>query len=237
MFAARALRVRSWAGANLLGGGDGEALADPGRARSRRSTPRARILDEILGYAVEAPVRIDCVRDLGEWKTAWDHVSVRGLPRRADEAPVHLGGVRLRARRAAGARPRAARRARARARATPASSASCVLLQGPGGHGRARARPAVRDAASAGRSRRSPREALRPRRPSPSSSAFPPCSRSPATSWSAPRPRAGAATCRARPGSPPPRRASTSPGWRSTTTPTARSTRSSGRAARSRRAA
>ena len=41
---------------------------------------------------------------------------VRGLPRRADEAPVHLGGLRLRARRAAAARPRAARRARARAR-------------------------------------------------------------------------------------------------------------------------
>ena len=31
MFTARALRVRSWAGTNLLGGGDGANLADPAR--------------------------------------------------------------------------------------------------------------------------------------------------------------------------------------------------------------
>jgi myo-inositol-1-phosphate synthase len=78
MFSARGLRVRSWAGANLLGGGDGEALADPSRAQSKINS-KGRILDEILGYAVEAPVRIDCVRDLGEWKTAWDHVQFEGF--------------------------------------------------------------------------------------------------------------------------------------------------------------
>jgi myo-inositol-1-phosphate synthase len=78
MFAARGLRVRSWAGANLLGGGDGEALSDPSRAQSKINS-KGRILDEILGYAVEAPVRIDCVRDLGEWKTAWDHVGFEGF--------------------------------------------------------------------------------------------------------------------------------------------------------------
>jgi myo-inositol-1-phosphate synthase len=78
MFSARALRVRSWAGSNLLGGGDGEALADPVRAQSKINS-KGRILDEILGYAVEAPVRIDCVRDLGEWKTAWDHVQFEGF--------------------------------------------------------------------------------------------------------------------------------------------------------------
>jgi myo-inositol-1-phosphate synthase len=78
MFSARALRVRSWAGANLLGGGDGEALADPVRAQSKINS-KGRVLDEILGYAVEAPVRIDCVRDLGEWKTAWDHVAFEGF--------------------------------------------------------------------------------------------------------------------------------------------------------------
>ena len=78
MFSARGLRVRSWAGSNLLGGGDGEALADPSRAQSKINS-KGRILDEILGYAVEAPVRIDCVRDLGEWKTAWDHVQFEGF--------------------------------------------------------------------------------------------------------------------------------------------------------------
>src|SRR5215212_7387152 len=78
MFSARALRVRSWAGSNLLGGGDGEALADPARAQSKIDS-KGRVLDEILGYAVEAPVRIDCVRDLGEWKTAWDHIAFEGF--------------------------------------------------------------------------------------------------------------------------------------------------------------
>lgn len=78
MFSHRALRVRSWAGSNLLGGGDGEALAEPSRAQSKISS-KGRVLDEILGYSVEAPVRIECVRDLGEWKTAWDHIAFEGF--------------------------------------------------------------------------------------------------------------------------------------------------------------
>jgi myo-inositol-1-phosphate synthase len=76
--AARALRVRSWAGVNLLGGGDGEALADPQRAASKLAS-KGRCLEEILGYPIEAPVRIENVPDLGEWKTAWDHVSFEGF--------------------------------------------------------------------------------------------------------------------------------------------------------------
>ena len=77
-FAARNLRVRSWAGMNLLGGGDGATLAEPERARSKLAS-KARSLEEILGYPVEAPVRIDQVKDLGEWKTAWDHVTFEGF--------------------------------------------------------------------------------------------------------------------------------------------------------------
>jgi len=77
-FASRALRVRSWVGANLLGGGDGEALADPVRAESKVRS-KSRALEEILGYAVESPVRIDYVRDLGEWKTAWDNIAFEGF--------------------------------------------------------------------------------------------------------------------------------------------------------------
>jgi myo-inositol-1-phosphate synthase len=78
MFASRALRVRSWAGANLLGGGDGEALADPVRAQSKLNS-KARSVEEILGYPVEQTVRIDNIKDLGEWKTAWDHISFEGF--------------------------------------------------------------------------------------------------------------------------------------------------------------
>jgi myo-inositol-1-phosphate synthase len=77
-FAARALRVRSWAGMNLLGGGDGATLAEPERARSKLAS-KALSLEAILGYPVEAPVRIERVEDLGEWKTAWDHITFEGF--------------------------------------------------------------------------------------------------------------------------------------------------------------
>lgn len=69
MFADRNLRVRSWSGTNLLGGGDGVALADPERARSKLAAKGA-CLPDILGYTPAMPLHIDCVEDLGEWKTA-----------------------------------------------------------------------------------------------------------------------------------------------------------------------
>ena len=77
-FAARALKVRSWAGMNLLGGGDGAALADPERAKSKLDS-KGRLLEEILGYPVEGPIHIEDVRDMGEWKTAWDHIVFEGF--------------------------------------------------------------------------------------------------------------------------------------------------------------
>ncbi|HEY0449311.1 inositol-3-phosphate synthase [Actinophytocola sp.] len=78
MFTARALRVRSWAGTNLLGGGDGANLADPTQARGKLES-KARGLAALLGDEVTAPLHIDNVPDLGEQKTAWDHVSFEGF--------------------------------------------------------------------------------------------------------------------------------------------------------------
>jgi myo-inositol-1-phosphate synthase len=78
MFAVRGLRVRSWAGTNLLGGGDGATLADE-RAAASKTASKARVLAEILGYQVDAPLHIDYVADLGDWKTAWDHISFEGF--------------------------------------------------------------------------------------------------------------------------------------------------------------
>jgi myo-inositol-1-phosphate synthase len=78
MFTARALRVRSWAGTNLLGGGDGANLADPEQARGKLDS-KARGLAALLGEGVTAPLHIDNVPDLGEQKTAWDHVSFEGF--------------------------------------------------------------------------------------------------------------------------------------------------------------
>ncbi|MEU7153012.1 inositol-3-phosphate synthase [Streptomyces sp. NPDC045456] len=78
MFARRALRVRSWSGTNLLGGGDGAVLERPEAALSK-SGSKQRVIDEVLGPAVEGTVHIDNVPALGEWKTAWDHISFEGF--------------------------------------------------------------------------------------------------------------------------------------------------------------
>ncbi|MBB2986595.1 inositol-3-phosphate synthase [Terracoccus luteus] len=78
MFAARALRVRSWSGTNLLGGGDGATLADPD-AMASKAVSKARGLEAMLGYPVEGPVHIDNITDLGDWKTAWDNITFSGF--------------------------------------------------------------------------------------------------------------------------------------------------------------
>ena len=78
MFATRALRVRSWASYNMLGGGDGRTLADPHAAVSKTTTKGVGI-DSILGHHVDGPLHIDYVEDFGDWKTAWDHISFEGF--------------------------------------------------------------------------------------------------------------------------------------------------------------
>ncbi|MEU6133015.1 inositol-3-phosphate synthase [Saccharopolyspora sp. NPDC047091] len=78
VFAERALAVRSWAGTNLLGGGDGATLADPGTAASKLAS-KSRGLHALLGEDVAAPLHIDNVPDLGQTKVAWDHVRAEGF--------------------------------------------------------------------------------------------------------------------------------------------------------------
>nr|WP_269328135.1 inositol-3-phosphate synthase [Kineosporia mesophila] len=78
MFGSRNLKVTSWAGLNLLGGGDGRALADSDRAAAKLAS-KARSVREIFSPDVAAPVHIDYVEDLGEWKTAWNHVRFAGF--------------------------------------------------------------------------------------------------------------------------------------------------------------
>lgn len=78
MFAMRSLDVRSWAGTNLLGGGDGATLASPDARRSKIES-KAAGLEALLGHTVEGPLHIDHVADLGDWKTAWDHVTFAGF--------------------------------------------------------------------------------------------------------------------------------------------------------------
>ncbi|MFD5500450.1 inositol-3-phosphate synthase [Streptomyces sp. NPDC127061] len=78
MFVQRALPVRAWSGTNLLGGGDGAALADPGAAAAKNAG-KERVLADTLGTAPEGEVHIDDVPALGDWKTAWDHVAFDGF--------------------------------------------------------------------------------------------------------------------------------------------------------------
>ncbi|MEV4945373.1 inositol-3-phosphate synthase [Streptomyces sp. NPDC053755] len=78
MFLQRALDVRAWSGTNLLGGGDGAALADPAAAAAKNAG-KERVLADVLGPGVEGEVHIDDVPALGEWKTAWDHIAFDGF--------------------------------------------------------------------------------------------------------------------------------------------------------------
>jgi myo-inositol-1-phosphate synthase len=78
MFARRHLQVRTWSGVNLLGGGDGANLADPG-ANAAKSASKQRVLQETLGYQPQGAVRIDYVEDIGDFKTAWDLITFSGF--------------------------------------------------------------------------------------------------------------------------------------------------------------
>jgi myo-inositol-1-phosphate synthase len=78
MFAMRHLQVRSWSGINLLGGGDGASLVEPG-ANAAKTASKHRVLRETLGYEPEGRTRIDYVADIGDQKTAWDLVTFTGF--------------------------------------------------------------------------------------------------------------------------------------------------------------
>ncbi|MDN3293859.1 inositol-3-phosphate synthase [Streptomyces ficellus] len=78
MFVQRALSVRAWSGTNLLGGGDGAALADPAAAAAKNAG-KERVLADVLGHTPEGEVHIDDVPALGDWKTAWDHIAFDGF--------------------------------------------------------------------------------------------------------------------------------------------------------------
>ncbi len=78
MFAARSLRVLSWVGHNILGGGDGRVLSNPENKSSKILTKDA-ILSEMLGYKPQTHVSIEYVESLDDWKTAWDHIHFEGF--------------------------------------------------------------------------------------------------------------------------------------------------------------
>jgi len=78
LFAVRNLKVHSWSGVNLLGGGDGATLTQP-EANAAKVASKQRVLRETLGYDPQGSTRIDYVPDIGDLKTAWDLVTFSGF--------------------------------------------------------------------------------------------------------------------------------------------------------------
>ena len=80
MFAARALRVLSWQGYNMLGNRDGQVLCEETHRRAKIANKDAA-LRSILGDmpGLHTQVGIDYVPSLGDWKTAWDFVHFEGF--------------------------------------------------------------------------------------------------------------------------------------------------------------
>ncbi len=78
MFARRNLRVMSWVGHNIFGNMDGQVLDDPANKRAKVAS-KDHLLGEILGYRPKTLVSIEFVPDLGDWKTAWDHIHFAGF--------------------------------------------------------------------------------------------------------------------------------------------------------------
>jgi len=79
MFAARNFKVLSWTGHNILGNRDGEVLADSRNAKTKLRN-KAQALQSILNDPeIDSQVRIDYVRSLNDWKTAWDFIHFKGF--------------------------------------------------------------------------------------------------------------------------------------------------------------
>ncbi len=81
MFVARALKVRTWQGYNMLGNRDGEVLADPlhkeAKLRNKNDALRSILADD----QVHTHVGIDYVPSLDDWKTAFDLIHFEGFLR------------------------------------------------------------------------------------------------------------------------------------------------------------
>ena len=78
MFATRNLQVMSWVGHNIFGNRDGVILNDPANKASKVDT-KDRVVNSILGYKPDTLVTIEYIPDMGDWKTAWDHIHFRGF--------------------------------------------------------------------------------------------------------------------------------------------------------------
>jgi len=78
MFAERNLKVMSWVGHNIFGNRDGLILDHPSN-KSSKVESKDRVVTQILGYKPSTVVTIEYLPDMGDWKTAWDHIHFQGF--------------------------------------------------------------------------------------------------------------------------------------------------------------
>jgi myo-inositol-1-phosphate synthase len=78
MFARRNLHVLSWVGHNIFGNMDGQVLDDPANKQAKVAS-KDHLIADILGYQPKTLVSIEYLPDLGDWKTAWDHIHFSGF--------------------------------------------------------------------------------------------------------------------------------------------------------------
>jgi myo-inositol-1-phosphate synthase len=78
MFAQRNLQVMSWVGHNIFGNRDGLILDDPVNKASKVGS-KDQVVHSILGYKPTTLVSIEYIPDMGDWKTAWDHIHFQGF--------------------------------------------------------------------------------------------------------------------------------------------------------------
>ncbi len=78
MFARRNLHVLSWVGHNIFGNMDAQVLDDPANKQAKVAS-KDHLVGEILGYRPQTLVSIERIDDMGDWKTAWDHIHFSGF--------------------------------------------------------------------------------------------------------------------------------------------------------------
>lgn len=78
MFPIRNMKVKSWAGFNILGDRDGEILANP-KNKATKIRSKDEVLRNVLGEDVFTYTAINYVPSLDDWKTAWDHIHFEGF--------------------------------------------------------------------------------------------------------------------------------------------------------------
>ncbi|MFT7670709.1 MAG: myo-inositol-1-phosphate synthase [Planctomycetota bacterium] len=79
MFKARALKVLSWQGYNMLGNRDGEILNEASHRQGKLENKDEALRSILDDPEMHSHVAIDFVPSLSDWKTAWDFVHFEGF--------------------------------------------------------------------------------------------------------------------------------------------------------------